>query len=218
VTAIGPPPAALRSVTGVAVLAATILASGVAVYNAYVASVAVPAIMDELGASVTATQWTLTGYLLSVAGLLLLGGALGDRFGRRRVLVVGLGVLCVTSILCAVAPSIDALIAGRVGQGIGAALVAPTSLALLNETLQVTDRARGIGVWAGGSTLATTVGPYAGGSLVDRASWRWVFLLNVPLVALALLALRRVPARLDAQRPLSPDVGGAVLTVLGLGA
>src|SRR3954469_7139142 len=207
----------LRSSVGVAVIAATVLASGVASYDAYVVNVAVPAIDRRFGASVEAIQWTMTTYLLSVAALLLVAGALADRFGRRRVLAVGLGVMFVASILCAASPSVDALIGARAVQGVGAALVVPTSLALLNGTLRVSDRARGIGVWAGLSTLATTVGPYAGGWLVDHASWRWVFLLNLPLILLALVALHRVPETSGERRPLSLDAVGALLAVVGLG-
>src|SRR4051812_14925960 len=207
----------LRSSVGVAVIAATVLASGVASYDAYVVNVAVPAIDRRFGASVEAIQWTLTTYLLSVAALLLVAGALADHFGRRRVLAAGLGVMFLGSILCAAAPSISALIGARAVQGIGAALVVPTSLALLNGTLRVSDRARGIGIWAGLSTLATTVGPYAGGWLIDHASWRWVFLLNLPLIAFGLLALRRVPETSGERRSLSLDALGALLGVVGLG-
>ena len=171
----------------------------------------------HFGAGVAAIQWTLTSYLLAVAALLLIAGALADRFGRRRVLVIGLGVMGVASVLCAVASSVETLIAARAVQGIGAAFVVPTSLALLNGTLRPADRARGIGIWAGLSTLATTAGPYAGGWLVDHASWRWVFLLNLPLIVLALVALRRVPETSGARRSLSFDAIGALLAVLGLG-
>jgi EmrB/QacA subfamily drug resistance transporter len=209
--------APLRSRTGYALIAATVMASGVASYDAYVVNVAVPAIGQHFGAGVTAIQWTLTSYLLSVAALLLLAGALADRFGRRRVLVVGLSVMFVSSVLCASASSIDWLIAARVAQGVGAALVTPISLALLNGTLRVSDRARAIGVWAGLSTLATTVGPYLGGWLVDHTSWRWVFLLNLPLIVLALGALRFVLETSGERRSLSLDVVGALLGVLGLG-
>jgi EmrB/QacA subfamily drug resistance transporter len=207
----------LRSAAGVALITATVLASGVGSYDAYVVNVAVPAIGKDLNAGVTSLQWTLTSYLLTVGGLLLLAGALADRFGRRRVLSVGLVMMFASSILCSVAPSIGVLIGARVAQGIGAALVVPTSLALLNGTLVVTDRASGIGIWAGLSTLATTVGPYVGGWLVDRGSWRWVFLLNLPLIVAALIALQRVPEDHDARQPLSLDVAGAVLAVVGLG-
>src|SRR3954447_7712038 len=207
----------LRSSVGVALIAATVLASGVASYDAYVVHGGVPAIDRRFGASVEAIQWTLTTYLLSVAALLLVAGALADHFGRRRVLAAGLGVMFLGSILCAAAPSISALIGARAVQGVGAALVGPTSPALLNGTLRVSDRARGIGIWAGLSTLATTVGPYAGGWLIDHASWRWVFLLNLPLIAFGLLALRRVPETSGERRSLSLDALGALLGVVGLG-
>lgn len=207
----------LRSPAGVALIAGTVLASGVASYDANVVNVAVPAIGRRFDAGVAAIQWTLTSYLLAVAALLLIAGALADRFGRRRVLVIGLCVMGLASVLCASASSIDALIAARAVQGVGAALVVPTSLALLNGTLRVPDRARGIGVWAGLSTLATTAGPFAGGWLVDHASWRWVFLLNLPLIALALAALHRVSETSGTRRSLSLDALGALLAVLGLG-
>src|SRR3954470_22603578 len=211
------PLSALRSPTGVALIAGTVLASGVASYDAYVVNVAVPAITRHFGAGVAAIQWTLTSYLLAVAALLLVAGALADRFGRRRVLLIGLVVMGVASVLCAIASSVETLIAARAVQGIGAALVVPTALALLNGTLEPADRARGIGVWAGLSTLATTAGPYAGGWLIDHASWRWVFLLNLPLVLLALVALRRVPETGGERRSLSLDAIGALLGIIGLG-
>ena len=148
----------------------------------------------------------LTGYLLAVAGLLLIAGALADRFGRRRILIVGLVVMLVASVPCALAPSSSLLIAARVVQGVGGALVVPSSLALLNGTLRVPDRARGIGIWAGLATLGTTVGPFVGGWLVDNASWRWLFVANAPLILGALLALTRVPESTEARRALSPDV------------
>jgi EmrB/QacA subfamily drug resistance transporter len=207
---------ALRSPAGAALVAATVLASMVSFLDANVVNVAIPAIGRDLGAGVAGLQWALTGYLLSVAALLLLSGALSDRFGRRRVLVIGLLVMLVASVLCAIAPSVGALIAARVLQGAGSALVVPTSLALLNGALRVPDRARGIGVWAAIATIGTTVGPYAGGWLVDHASWRAVFLLNLPLIAAGLLALWWVPENPGDRRPLSLDGLGAVLAVAGL--
>jgi MFS family permease len=131
--------------------------------------------------------------------------------------VIRLDVMFASSVLCAIAPSVGALIAARVAQGAGAALVVPNSLALLNATLRDSDRAKGIGIWAGLETLATTVGPYAGGWLVDHASWRTVFLLDVPLILAALVALRRVPENSDLSTQLSLDVFGALLAVVGLG-
>jgi len=209
---------ALRSPTGTALIAATVLASAVGTLDANVVKVAVPAIGRDLHAGLGALQWVLTGYLLTVAALLLLSGAVADRIGRRRLVTLGLLVMFASAILCSVAPTISVLIAARVAQGVGGAMVVPSSLALLNGTLRAPDRARGIGLWAGLETLATTLGPYAGGWLVVHASWRAVFLLNLPLILLALLALRGVPERAQAAGPASPDVVGAVLAVLGLGA
>src|SRR3954453_21750694 len=184
---------ALRSPTGAALIAATVLASTVGFLNAYMINVAVPAIGRDLHANVSAVQWVLTGYLITVAALLLLAGALADHFGLRRILIVGLGVMLVASLACAAAPTVGTLVAARLIQGVGGALVVPSSLALLNATLRGPDRARGIGIWAGISTLGTTIGPYGGGWLVDHASWRYVFLPNVPLVAAAYWVLRHVP-------------------------
>lgn len=208
---------ALRSRAGAALITATVLASTVGFLDAYMINVAVPAIGTDLRASVSELQWVLTGYLVTVAALLLLAGALADHFGRRRVLVAGLLVMLVASVCCAAAPTAPTLIGARLVQGMGGALVVSSSLAVLNGTLRGADRARGIGIWAGISTLGTTLGPYGGGWLVDHASWRWVFLLNLPLIAAALWALRGVPARVGVRRPLSVDVAGAVLAVAGLG-
>jgi EmrB/QacA subfamily drug resistance transporter len=214
----GPAPlVALRSGAGAALIAATVLASMIGFLDAYVVNVAVPAIGRSLHASVSALQWTLTSYLLTVAALLLLSGALADHFGRRRVLAAGLLVVLVGSVLCAVAPSAGTLIGARVIQGAGGALVVPSSLAMLNGTLRPGDRARGIGIWAGLATLGTTLGPYAGGWLVDQFSWRWVFLLNPPLILAGLVVLWYVPDTDGARRPLSLDVSGALLAVVGLG-
>jgi EmrB/QacA subfamily drug resistance transporter len=209
-------PVALRSATGTALIAATVLASMIAFLDAFVVQVAVPAIGRDLHAGVATLQWSVTGYLLTAAALLLVSGALADRFGRRRVMAGGLLVMLTGSTLCALAPSIGALIAGRVVQGVGAALVVPSSLALLNGTLRPADRARGIGVWAGLATIGTTVGPFAGGWLVDNASWRWVFLLNVPLIVAGLIVLRHVPENGDTRSTLSLDVLGGLLAVVGL--
>jgi len=206
----------LRSPGGVALVTATVLASMVGFVDAYMINVTVPAIGRELPASVTQLQWVLTGYLITVASLLLLAGALADHFGRKKVLIAGLLVMLVASVACAAAPGPGALIAARLLQGAGGALVVPSSLALLNGSLRAADRARGIGIWAGISTLGTTLGPYGGGWLVDHASWRWVFLVNVPLIGLALLVLARVPADDEERRPLSLDVVGALLAVVGL--
>jgi EmrB/QacA subfamily drug resistance transporter len=211
------PLAALRSRTGTALLTATVIASMVGFLDAYMVNVAIPSIGTALEASVSQLQWVVTGYLLAVASLLLLAGALADHFGRRRILVVGLGIMFIASLACAAAPNVELLIAARAIQGIGGALVVPSSLALLNGTLRPADRTKGIGVWAGVSTLGTTLGPYGGGWLIDHGSWRYVFLLNIPLIAAAYWVLRHVPEVQRFRRPLSLDLAGGLVTVLGLG-
>jgi EmrB/QacA subfamily drug resistance transporter len=207
----------LRSRTGLALITATVLASGVASYDATVVKVAVPAIGRGLNAGVTSLQWTLTSYLITVAALLLLSGALADRFGRRRLLLIGLTAMGVFSIACALAPTIGTLIAARTAQGLGAALVVPNSLAMVNGSVRDEDRGRAIGIWAGLETLFSTVGPYFGGWLVDNSSWRAVFWLNVPLILASLIVLRFVPENVTrgAEGPL--DISGGLLAVVGLG-
>jgi len=202
-------PVPLRSPTGTAVIAATVLASMVGFVDAYMINVAIPQIGRTLQASIIQLQWVLTGYLVAAAALLLLSGALADHFGRRRILSVGLVVMLVASCCCAAVPSVELLIVARVIQGIGGALVVPSSLSLLNGTLRPSDRARAIGIWAGISTLGSTLGPYGAGWLVDHASWRYVFLLNLPLIAAALWVLRKIPesgrgSRPQAARPSGP--------------
>jgi EmrB/QacA subfamily drug resistance transporter len=210
------PLVALRSGQGAALIAATVLASMAGFLDASVVNVAIPAIGRDLGASLVALQWSLTGYLLTAAALLLVAGALADRYGRRRVLITGLLVMLVASVICAAAPSFAVLIGARVLQGVGAALVVPSSLALLNGTLLTRDRATGIGIWAGLASLGTLFGPFVGGWLVDHASWRAVFLLNVPLIVGAVLALVPIPESAAAGGRLSVDTVGALLAVVGL--
>src|SRR5919112_5303076 len=206
----------LRSPTGIALIVATVLASMAGFLDASVVNVAVPAIARDLGAEIVTLQWSVTGYLLTAAALLLVAGALADHYGRRRVLGIGLLVMLVASVGCTVAPSFEVLVAARVVQGVGAAFVVPSSLALLNGTLRVEDRAPGIGVWAGVASLGTLFGPFLGGWLVDNVSWRAVFLLNVPLLLGAIVALLPVPENAAAGGRLSLDAVGAALPVLGL--
>ncbi len=208
----------LRSRTGAALIAATVLASGSGSLDASASQVAVPAIGRGLHAGVAGVQWTLTGYLLAVAALLLLSGALADRFGRRRLVTVGLCTMLVAEVCCALAPSIGVLIGARIVQGIGGAMVVPSSLAMLNGTLRPSDRARGIGLWAGLETLAISVGPYASGWLVDHVTWRAVYLLSAPLILIGLVVLRKVPEVTSERRGGSVDAVGGTLAVLGLGA
>jgi len=198
-------------------MAATVLASAVAALGSSVIRVAVPAIGRDFNADVAALQWTVTSYLLTTAALLLLAGAMADRFGRKRILLIGLLVTLVGSVLCAIAPSVQTLIAARLVQGVGGALVTPTSLALLNGTLRMSDRARAIGLWVGIETLLTSFGPYVGGWFVDQVSWRAIFLLNVPFIVVCLLTLVRVPESGNRRSSLTLDFTGALLAVLGLG-
>lgn len=208
---------ALRSVAGAFVVAATALASAIGFLDATVVNVAVPAIGKELHADVSSLQWMVTSYLVTVAALLIVAGSLSDRFGRKRMLMVGLSVTFVASIGCALAPSADVLVVFRIVQGVGGALLVPSSLALLNATLRPGDRARGIGIWAALSTLGSTVGPYVGGWLVDNASWHWLFLLNLPLVLVGLLLLLKVPESRNPAAQGKIDWIGSALAAIGLG-
>jgi EmrB/QacA subfamily drug resistance transporter len=211
------PAVLLRSRTGIAVICATVLASTIGFLDASVVTVALPSIGEDQNAGVAELQWVVTSFLVTVAALLLVAGGLSDRYGRRRILVIGLVITLVASVLCTLAPSVGLLIGARVFQGIGGALVVPSSLALLNATLRPEDRARAIGIWAGLATLGMTVGPYLGGWLSDTYSWRWLFLLNAPLVIAALLVLRGVPDSRDPRAGGRPDVPGSLLTAVGFG-
>lgn len=208
---------ALSSRRGRWLILATALGSGMAFLDGSVVNVALPAIGRALGGGITTQQWILDGYLLTLTALLLFGGALGDRFGRRRVFQLGLVVFTAASLGCGVAPTSGALIAARTSQGIGGALLVPGSLALIEASIRADDRGRAVGTWAGLSGVASALGPFLGGWLVDVASWRWVFLLNVPLAAVAFaVAARHVPESRDALRTGRLDQLGACAVTLGL--
>jgi EmrB/QacA subfamily drug resistance transporter len=199
-------------------LLATILGSGLAGIDATVVNVALPAIGESFDASFTTLQWTVTAYSLTLAAFILLGGGLGDRLGRRRVFVVGVVWFAVASLLCGIAPSAGVLVAARALQGIGAALLTPGSLAMLQASFVQEDRARAIGAWSGLGGVATAIGPFLGGWLVDVASWRWVFFINVPLAALVVwIASRHVPETRDSSADQHLDPAGAVLGAVTLG-
>ena len=198
------------------VLLAAVLGSGIALLDATVVNIALPTLGRELDADLTDLQWTVNAYVLALAALILLGGSLGDRFGRRRVFVIGVVWFGVASLLCGLAPNIEALIAARALQGIGAALLTPGSLALLQASFVPGDRARAVGAWSGLGGIAAAIGPFVGGLLVE-VSWRLVFLINLPAcVAVVVLALRHVPESSDPQASSRVDVAGAVLGALGL--
>ena len=199
-------------------LIATVLGSSMAFIDGSVIAVAAPAIRDALHTSVEAIQWVMNGYLLFLGGLMLTGGALGDRFGRRTVFVVGAVLFVLASIACAAAPDVAWLIAARCAQGAGGALLVPGSLALLREQFPEGERGRAIGTWAGAAALTTALGPVIGGWLVDAMSWRAIFGLNVPIAAATIaIVLARVPAgRTEPGRRL--DLAGSAMAIAALAA
>jgi EmrB/QacA subfamily drug resistance transporter len=199
------------------VIAATVLGSGVASLDATVVNIAVPHIGRTFHAGVSSVQWVVTGYTLTLAAFLLLGGSLGDRFGRRRVFTIGVVWFAVASAGCAAAPTAPLLIAARLVQGVGAALLTPGSLAILEASFVRQDRGRAIGAWSGLGGLAAAAGPLLGGYLISVASWRWVFVINVPLaVVVTLIAVRHVPESRDPEAPDRTDGAGAALAVVTL--
>jgi EmrB/QacA subfamily drug resistance transporter len=207
----------LSSASGRWILIATVLGSGVALLDATVVNIALPRIADDLGASMSGLQWTVNAYTLTLAGFILLGGSLGDRFGRRRLFVIGVIWFAVASALCGAAQNVPMLVAARALQGVGGALLTPGSLAIIQVSYEPDDRARAVGAWSGLAGVAGAVGPFVGGWLVSTAGWRWVFLLNVPLAALVVLvALRHVPETRDEQAVGRFDLLGAVLAVVAL--
>ena len=200
------------------VLAVAVLGSGLAFLDGTVVNVALPEIGRDLGASTADLQWVLNGYLLTLASLILLGGSLGDRMGRRRIFVVGVGVFTAASLLCAMAPNSEMLIFARLLQGIGGALLTPGSLAMIEASFRPGDRARAIGAWSGLGGVAAALGPLLGGYLVDAVSWRAIFLINLPLgIFVMAMAGRHVPETRDPMAHGRLDIPGAALVALGLG-
>ena len=198
-------------------LLATILGSSIVFIDGTVVNVALPAISDDLDAGLAGQQWVVEAYLLTLASLLLVGGSLGDLFGRRRVLALGVSAFGVTSLLCALAPSVEVLVAARALQGAAGALLVPGTLAILISTFPPAERGGAIGSWTAWSGVSTVIGPLAGGLLVDAGSWRLIFLVGLIPVALTLLLIWRVvPSELDAREPGHVDFPGALLCVLGL--
>ncbi|MGP4048639.1 MFS transporter [Streptomyces sp. 2A115] len=208
----------MSSPAGKWILLTTVLGSSMALLDSTVVNVALPRIGRDLDADLAGLQWTINAYMLTLAGLILLGGALGDRFGRRKVFVVGVVWFAAASLLCGLAPSAEVLVAARALQGIGGALLTPGSLALIQASFHPDDRARAVGLWSGFGGVGAAVGPFLGGWLVDGPGWRWVFLLNVPLALLcAPIALRHVPeSKDDRVHGRGFDVLGAALGALAL--
>ncbi|HEX8929993.1 MAG TPA: DHA2 family efflux MFS transporter permease subunit, partial [Actinomycetota bacterium] len=199
------------------VVLATVLGSGLALLDATVVNVALPRIGEDLDADLGGLQWTLNGYTLTLAAFILLGGSLADRLGRRRVFILGTVWFAVASALCGLSPNVEVLIAARTLQGVGGALLTPGSLAIIMASFAPEDRGRAIGAWSGLGGIAGAAGPFAGGWLVEAASWRWVFLVNLPLaVVVVLVAARHVPESIDPTATGRLDVTGAALGAVGL--
>ncbi|MCW5719407.1 MAG: MFS transporter [Bauldia sp.] len=200
------------------ILAATILASSLAFIDGTIVIVALPTIQEDFGAGFDAAQWVVNGYALMLAALVVVTGGLGDRYGRRRMFVAGIIAFTAASIACALAPSIEVLIAARGIQGIGAALLVPQSLAIISASFPRERRGRAIGTWAAASGATTAFGPPLGGFLVDAIDWRAAFWINVPLAAVALwLTFRAVPESRDPDARGGIDWIGAVLALVGFG-
>jgi EmrB/QacA subfamily drug resistance transporter len=211
-------PVALGTTPGNWLVGVTVLASGMAFLDATAVQVALPAIGRELGASLSGLQWTVTGYTLTLASLIMLGGSLGDRYGRRKVFVIGVCWFAGASLLCGLAQNTEQLVAARALQGIGGALLTPGSLALIQSSFRHEDRARAIGLWSSLAGIAGLIGPFLGGVLIDAVSWRLVFLINVPFaVVIAAVAGRHVPESRDPEAHGRFDYEGAVFGALALG-
>ena len=199
-------------------LLAAILASSMAFVDGTVVNVALPALQRDLHATASQAQWVVESYALFLASLLLTGGALGDRFGRRRVFATGAAVFTAASAACAASGGVQALIVARAVQGIGAALMVPGSLALISATVPQSQRGRAIGTWSASSGIMAAVGPVLGGYLVDRWSWAWAFLVNVPIgVAVIVICALKVPESRNASAAQQAvDVGGTLTASIGL--
>jgi EmrB/QacA subfamily drug resistance transporter len=207
----------ISSRSGRIVLAATILGSSMAFIDGTVVNVALPALQSGLHASIADVQWVVEAYALMLAALLLVGGSLGDIFGRRKVYVVGVGVFAAASAWCGLARNIDMLIWARSIQGIGAALLVPGSLALISASFPEETRGRAIGTWSGFSAIIAAIGPVIGGWLIEHSTWRWIFFLNLPLALAVVLLSTRMSESRNEKASHQVDWLGALLATLGLG-
>ncbi len=201
------------------VLAATILASSMAFIDGTVVNVALPALQKELDATAIGVQWVVEAYALFLAALLLVGGSLGDHYGRKRIFLIGVSIFAAASAWCGVAPNIEQLIVARAVQGIGGALLIPGSLSLISASFPANQRGRAIGTWSGFSAITTAIGPVLGGWLIENVSWRAVFFLNLPLAAAVIvISLQSISESKDERHKGRIDWIGASLATLGLGA
>ena len=208
----GPDEAAKRLI-----LVACILGTTVVTVDSTAINVALPAIAEDLGGGLAGQQWTANAYLVTLASLLLIGGSLGDMLGERRIFIAGVGGFGVTSMLCALAPTIETLVAARALQGVSGALLTPAALAVIVRTFPAEERGRAVGAWTAWGGIGTVLGPVVGGQLVDAASWRWIFAINVPIVlGTLLLVARTIPADAPRRAGARIDVLGALLCAVGL--
>ncbi len=199
------------------VLVAAILGTTVVTVDSTVVNVALPAIADDLGGGLAGQQWTSNAYLVTLSSLLLIGGSLGDLFGERRMFVLGVAGFGVTSLLCALAPTIELLVAARALQGISGAILTPAALAVIVAVFPPDERGKAVGAWTAWGGIGTVLGPLIGGQLVDSASWRWIFAINIPIVLLTLfIVFRAVPEGRERDPNARVDVVGATLCALGL--
>src|SRR5215468_2885633 len=211
------PALSYSSAPGRWVLAITVLGSGIAALDATVVNIALPTIGRDFHAGIAALQWVMNGYTLTLAAFLLIGGSLGDRFGRRKVYLIGVAWFALASAACGFAPGAVVLIVTRVLQGAGAALLTPGSLAILEASFAPADRARAIGAWSGLSGVAIAAGPLIGGYLISAASWRWIFFINIPVAAAVIaLGIRHVPESRDLTVTGRIDYAGALTAVVFL--
>jgi EmrB/QacA subfamily drug resistance transporter len=211
------PALSYSSAPGRWVLVITVLGSGIAALDATVVNIALPTIGRDFHTGIAALQWVMNGYTLTLAAFLLIGGSLGDRFGRRKVYLIGVVWFALASAACGVAPGAVVLIVTRVLQGAGAALLTPGSLAILEASFVPADRARAIGAWSGLSGVAIAAGPLIGGYLISAASWRWIFFINIPIAAAVVaLGVRHVPESRDLGAAGKLDYPGALAAVVFL--
>ena len=204
---------------GTWVLVATILGSSMAFIDGTVVNVALPVLQTELNATASEVQWVVEAYALFLAALILVGGSLGDHFGRRRIFAIGISLFTVASVLCGLSPNVTFLIIMRAIQGVGGALLVPGRLAIISASFDSKQRGRAIGTWSGFTAITSVIGPVLGGGLVQYASWRWVFFINLPIAAIVLIVLFwRVPeSRSEVEARQGLDWWGALLATLGLG-
>jgi EmrB/QacA subfamily drug resistance transporter len=199
------------------VLLATVLGSAIASIDATVVGIALPAIGRDFNSSLATLQWVVTAYTLTLAGLLLFAGALGDKYGRKRIFILGVVWFAVASLLCGIAPDAPVLIAARAVQGIGAALLTPGSLAIIEASFAPEDRGKAIGAWSGFGGVGSAIGPFLGGWLIQAVSWRLIFVINLPLAILVVaISVRHVPESRDPQATGPVDFVGGALATLGL--